>query len=82
MGSGTGCDGQYLFAKDVLGSHTGHIPRHAKTYRRFYDESIAAFKEFKADVHSGDFPQAQHIVAVDEAEFAAFQEALQIRSAS
>ena len=26
MGAGTGCDAQYLFAEDVLGSNTGHYP--------------------------------------------------------
>src|SRR6185436_8039791 len=29
MGAGAGCDAQYLFADDVLGSNTGHVPRHA-----------------------------------------------------
>ena len=32
MGSGTGCDAQYLFAEDILGYNKGHIPRHAKVY--------------------------------------------------
>ena len=36
MGSGAGCDGQYLFAEDILGTHTGHYPRHAKKYRDLY----------------------------------------------
>ena len=26
MGSGAGCDAQYLFATDILGSNTGHVP--------------------------------------------------------
>ena len=29
MGSGIGCDAQYLFAEDILGYNSGHIPRHA-----------------------------------------------------
>ncbi len=33
MGAGAGCDAQYLFAEDILGSHEGHYPRHAKRYR-------------------------------------------------
>ena len=35
MGSGSGCDGQYLFVNDVLGytSYTsGHTSRHSKIY--------------------------------------------------
>ena len=50
MGAGTGCDAQYLFAEDVLGTNRGHMPRHSKVYRNFaaeYDrlqaERVAAF---------------------------------------
>ncbi len=52
MGAGSGCDAQYLFAEDIVGSNRGHYPRHAKRYRDFaaeYDrlqqERIAAFRE-------------------------------------
>lgn len=79
MGSGTGCDSQYLFAEDVLGSNRGHYPRHAKRYRDFvreYDrlqrERIAAFSEFKSDVASGAYPEAGHLVGIDKAEFKNF----------
>jgi 3-methyl-2-oxobutanoate hydroxymethyltransferase len=72
MGAGTGCDGQYLFAEDILGYTAGHRPRHAKVYRDFraeYDrlqrERVAAFSEFKADVDSGAYPQPEHVVDVD-----------------
>ena len=79
MGSGAGCDGQYLFATDVLGAHKGHYPRHSKTYRNFaaeHDrlqaERIAAFGEFAGDVSSGAYPAARHTVAVDGEVLAAF----------
>ncbi len=72
MGAGTGCDAQYLFATDVLGTNRGHIPRHAKVYRNFaaeYDrlqqERIAAFGEFAADVASGAYPRKEHLVDAD-----------------
>lgn len=81
MGSGSGCDAQYLFAMDVLKSHDGHIPRHAKIYRDFlveYDrlqqERIAAFKEYKADVDSGAFPESGQIVEADQRVFEEFME--------
>jgi 3-methyl-2-oxobutanoate hydroxymethyltransferase len=35
MGSGPGCDVEYVFACDILGTTSGHIPRHAKKYRDF-----------------------------------------------
>jgi 3-methyl-2-oxobutanoate hydroxymethyltransferase len=80
MGAGPGADAQYLFAEDVLGYTDGHKPRHAKTYRNFaaeyarlQQERISAFREFIADVNSGQYPEAKHDVAMDEAELAAFK---------
>lgn len=83
MGSGTGCDAQYLFSTDVLGDNEGHIPRHAKVYRdfkteyeRLHQESIAAFREFKADVDGGVYPADHHKIRVKEEELAKFLNAL------
>jgi 3-methyl-2-oxobutanoate hydroxymethyltransferase len=83
MGAGTGGDCQYLFAEDMLGYNTGHVPRHAKKYRDFaaeYErlqaERIAAFGEFVSDVHGGAYPEQRHIVATDPAELEAFRRAL------
>ena len=52
MGSGKGCDAQYLFAEDILGTNRGHVPRHAKVYRnlageldRIQQERVQAFRE-------------------------------------
>ncbi|MFC3219664.1 3-methyl-2-oxobutanoate hydroxymethyltransferase [Tianweitania populi] len=79
MGSGTGCDAQYLFAEDVLGANRGHMPRHSKVYRNFaaeYDrlqtERIAAFSEFVADVNSTAYPEDRHVVRMDPAELDIF----------
>jgi 3-methyl-2-oxobutanoate hydroxymethyltransferase len=79
MGSGAGCDAQYLFAEDVLGINRGHIPRHAKVYRDFrgeYDrlqaERVSAFKEYAADVTSGTFPEPRHTVQIDDEQFDGF----------
>lgn len=87
MGSGTGGDAQYLFAEDVLGYTRGHQPRHAKVYRNFraeYDrlqrERIAAFKEFRADVESGAYPERRHLVSIEDGEFASFLARLQAKS--
>ncbi len=79
MGAGPGGDAQYLFAEDVLGYTREHRPRHAKVYRDFqaeYDrlqkERIAAFKEYAADVDSGAYPAAEHLVPIADDEFDAF----------
>jgi 3-methyl-2-oxobutanoate hydroxymethyltransferase len=80
MGSGAGCDAQYLFAEDILGTNRGHVPRHAKVYRdlaaeeeRLQRARVAAFAEFAADVASGAFPERRHLVAMPEDELAAFR---------
>src|SRR5438552_13086455 len=76
LGSGAGCDSQFLFSDDILGDYDERIPRHAKAYRNFLKEyqrlqreRIAAFKEYAADVKSGRFPTARHLVRMEEAEF-------------
>ncbi len=83
MGAGPGCDAQYLFAEDILGTNRGHMPRHSKVYRNFaaeYDrlqaERIAAFREFIGDVASSAYPEDRHVVRMAPQELAAFQAAL------
>ena len=87
MGSGAGCDVQYLFAVDVLGENEGHVPRHARVYRdfrsefaRLQQERVAAFGEFRRDVASGSFPADDELVAMPEEEWRKFQDALARRS--
>jgi 3-methyl-2-oxobutanoate hydroxymethyltransferase len=79
MGSGSGCDAQYLFAEDVLGTNRGHVPRHAKQYRDLkveYDRLRGimreAFTEYGNDVRSGAFPDAGRVVEVKEKEYQTF----------
>lgn len=79
MGAGPGCDAQYLFAEDILGTNRGHMPRHAKVYRNFaaeFDrlqhERVLAFKEYIADVQSGAYPAEKHIVRMPPEEVAHF----------
>jgi 3-methyl-2-oxobutanoate hydroxymethyltransferase len=79
MGSGSGCDAQYLFSTDILGTNTGHVPRHAKQYvdlqaelARVQQMRVDAFSAFGADVAAGGFPDASRLVPIDDAELAAF----------
>lgn len=79
MGSGGGCDAQYLFAEDILGEGKTRVPRHAKIYREFaaeykrlQNERVAAFKEFSADVESGAFPETKHLVSMKDGEYEKF----------
>ena len=80
MGSGTGCDAQYLFTCDVLGETAGHIPKHAKVYRHFaaerarlQQERIAAFKEYHRDVQSSAFPEPAQVIQALLGEFDKFK---------
>ena len=79
MGSGSGCDGQYLFANDVLGYTQGKIPRHARIYRDFkkefaklQTERVSAFKEFHDDTVNKNFNDSKITVNIDESEFDKF----------
>ena len=84
MGSGPGCDVQYLFAMDILRTHTDHMPRHSKVYRNFvaeYErlqrERVSAFREFIDDVKTGAYPEDKHLVRMDDADYQAFLEGLE-----
>ena len=73
LGSGDGCDTQFLFSDDILGDYDERIPRHAKAYRNFreeyrrlQDERIAAFGEYIEEVKAGQFPERSHLISVDD----------------
>jgi 3-methyl-2-oxobutanoate hydroxymethyltransferase len=72
LGSGPGCDTQFLFSDDILGDYDERPPRHAKAYRRFAEEyrrlqneRIAAFREYIADVHESRFPEQRNLVEME-----------------
>jgi 3-methyl-2-oxobutanoate hydroxymethyltransferase len=72
LGSGSGCDTQFLFSDDILGDYDERPPRHAKAYRNFaaehrrlQAERLAAFREYIADVHEGHFPNRSHLVEME-----------------
>lgn len=73
LGSGSGCDTQFLFSDDILGDYEERLPRHAKAYRNFLEENrrlqkerIAAFGEYIADVTEGRFPERNNLIEMDE----------------
>jgi 3-methyl-2-oxobutanoate hydroxymethyltransferase len=73
LGSGGGCDTQFLFSDDILGDYDERLPRHAKAYRNFLEENrrlqqerIAAFGEYVSDVKEGRFPERSHLVEMDD----------------
>jgi 3-methyl-2-oxobutanoate hydroxymethyltransferase len=83
MGGGTGGDCQYLFGTDVLGTNSGHVPRHAKQYANLAGEferiqkiRIGAFRAFVDEVRCGTYPGQEHVVAIAPSELAAFRAGL------
>jgi 3-methyl-2-oxobutanoate hydroxymethyltransferase len=83
LGSGQGCDGQFLFSSDLLGTYEGRypglarpyegrLPRHAKQYINLYGLAVDAFKAFKRDVEQGAYPASQHSISISPAELAGF----------
>ena len=76
MGSGAGCDGQFIFAEDLLGSHRGHYPRHSITYGHLFDEAVKGLGQYREDVNSGAYPTAGHTIKIKDDEFAGFMEAI------
>ena len=79
MGSGSGCDGQYLFANDVLGYTAGHMPRHARVYKNFkneyerlQNERIDAFKSFHDDTINKKFDDPKITVGIEDQEYEKF----------
>ena len=80
MGGGKGGDCQYLFACDVLGYNTGHVPRHARKYAdlaseyaRIQDIRVGAFRQFVSDVQSGAWPTQDCVVSAPADEMDAFR---------
>ncbi|MEO8352014.1 MAG: 3-methyl-2-oxobutanoate hydroxymethyltransferase [Chthoniobacteraceae bacterium] len=84
LGSGDGCDTQFLFSDDILGDYDERPPRHAKAYRdfsaeyrRLQNERIAAFTEYIADVQAGRFPESSHLVEIPDEVFQAILESVE-----
>ncbi|MEX2577860.1 MAG: 3-methyl-2-oxobutanoate hydroxymethyltransferase [Verrucomicrobiales bacterium] len=79
LGSGSGCDTQFLFSDDILGDYEERLPRHAKAYRNFLEENrrlqkerIAAFGEYVSDVKEGRFPERGHLTEMPKEKLEAF----------
>ena len=73
IGSGNGCDVQFLFADDILGASEGPFPRHSKQYCNLFREAqriqkirVNAFKDFIDEVNTNIFPSNKFEVEVKE----------------
>ncbi|MFP2994511.1 3-methyl-2-oxobutanoate hydroxymethyltransferase [Spongiivirga sp. MCCC 1A20706] len=59
IGAGNGADGQVLVTHDMLGMTHEFNPRFLRRYLDMYTAMTDAFKQYKADVKSGDFPNEE-----------------------
>lgn len=59
-GGGPGCSGQLLVTPDVLGLYDNFTPSFAKQYQNFGEMMIETFKQYRAEVLSGEFPGEKH----------------------
>ncbi len=56
IGAGNGVDGQVLVVHDMLGINNEFSPRFLRKYNNLYEQMMSSFKDYIADVQSGDFP--------------------------
>ncbi len=89
MGAGPAGHAQYLFADDVLGQNTGHLPRHAKRYAdmaaeyaRLQGLRTDAMRRFAGDVHTGAYPAAPYVVESDAEVVSTFRDWLDAQDAA
>ncbi|MFT4147858.1 MAG: 3-methyl-2-oxobutanoate hydroxymethyltransferase [Micrococcaceae bacterium] len=60
IGAGNVTDGQVLVWQDMMGLRTGRLPRFVKVYANLHDEMLKATREYKTEVESQEFPDAEH----------------------
>lgn len=66
IGAGVHCDGQVLVIQDLLGMFRRMRPKFVKTYMEGGDAIVSAVKRYIQEVHSSEFPDAQHSFPLDQ----------------
>ena len=76
---GSGLPSIGAFSSDILGTHTGHYPRHSITYASLFKTAVDALSRYREDVLSGDYPGAAHTIGMADQEYEAFSASLESR---
>jgi len=76
IGAGKGCDGQVLVTHDLLGLFDRFTPKFVQRYAEIHIEMQRAFKAYKTDVETGQFPAEEHALAMSEDEWQALTQSL------
>ncbi|MGJ9382011.1 3-methyl-2-oxobutanoate hydroxymethyltransferase [Salipaludibacillus sp. CF4.18] len=67
IGAGRYTDGQVLVFHDVVGYHSGHVPKFVKQYASIKDTIYASLTDYTTEVKALDFPEKKHVFQpVDE----------------
>lgn len=61
IGASAACDGQVLVIDDMLGLHTGHVPKFVRQYASLAPQIGAAASAYAADVRARKFPGPDHV---------------------
>lgn len=78
IGAGPACDGQVLVIHDLLGIFDRFTPRFAKQYARLYETMQQAILSYKDEVEQGVFPAKEHTIEMEEAEWQALLDNLNL----
>jgi 3-methyl-2-oxobutanoate hydroxymethyltransferase len=82
VAAGGAADGSELVIFDLLGFQpVSTMPKHAKHYRSYFEDAIAAFGEFDADVKQKVYPAEEHGWSMDKAECEKFLNELEKQTA-
>lgn len=68
IGASSACDGQILVSEDMLGLHTGRVPKFVKQYATLSETIEHAVKDYANAVKQRAFPTKQHIYSDNKAE--------------
>lgn len=63
IGAGADCSGQVLVSDDLLGRFNLFTPKFLRRYANQYEDSVAAIKNYIADVKAGNFPSLEESYA-------------------
>jgi 3-methyl-2-oxobutanoate hydroxymethyltransferase len=80
IGAGPGTDGQVLVFHDLLGIHTGAVPRFVKRYAETHAAMVDGVRAYADDVRARRFPEPGHVYSVDPPELARFRAYLEQES--
>ena len=73
IGAGPSCDGQVLVWHDLLGITPGRRPRFVKPYAELGAATIAALRDYIAEVRRGTFPGPDHTYGMPDDELDRFE---------